>query len=327
MGRSSLISHTYRCNIANQLRLKINDWLYASMLNSFVPSVKSSTHDITEIMRLARLLWPEYVGSGSGDPAFETSMWQVLGDTTASSMSERCNNESDCLFCQNMQTRYSKVGDDNYPVVDLSTQKQRLCEKLDRNIRDTMRSLLSSTAMMPGRVLIKQNSHPYAARLPYITKFLLLSAFLCQNKRSELDANLYTTINTGKSKSRKRSNKDGDEAAYVASAKNTTQRQPSFPLERMLSVFYSVISQYGQHHYMAYKEEGASVSVQLGTERLFQSIQALIATGLLHTNGGAKFNDDLMEKTTAKFSCLLMKEDALVIAANVGFPLTKYCPF
>ena len=298
------------------------------MMNSFIPSVISSTHDITEIMRLARLLWPEYTApldksNNYDDPALVSLMWQVVGGLYREdeSLDDPC---SDCSFCQKLST-----GVDETSVENLNTQKQRLSEKLDRNIRESMRKLLSNTVMMPGRVLMKQTQHPYAGRLPYITKFLLLAAFLCQNKRSEQDANLYTRQNTGKSK-RRRANKPGDETAYAAASKDVTQRQPSFPLERMLSVFYSIIDQYGQNHYMTYKEEGASVAAQLGTERLFRNISQLIATGLLSTTGSAKFNkrynQNLMDKTDAKFSCNISRGDARVIATSVGFPLEKYCP-
>ena len=298
------------------------------MMNSFIPSVISSTHDITEIMRLARLLWPEYTApldknSNHDDPALVSLMWQVVGGLYSEdeSLDDPC---SDCSFCQKLST-----GVDETSVENLNMLKQRLSEKLDRNIRESMRKLLSNTVMMPGRVLMKQTQHPYAGRLPYITKFLLLAAFLCQNKRSEQDANLYTRQNTGKSK-RRRANKPGDETAYAASSKDMTQRQPSFPLERMLSVFYSIIDQYGQNHYMTYKEEGASVAAQLGTERLFRNISQLIATGLLSTTGSAKFNErynqNLMDKTDAKFSCNISRGDARVIATSVGFPLEKYCP-
>ena len=297
------------------------------MMNSFIPSVISSTHDITEIMRLARLLWPEYTApldknSNYDDPALVSLMWQVVGGLYREdeSLDDPC---TDCSFCQQLST-----GVDETSVENLNTQKQRLSEKLDRNIRESMRKLLSNTVMMPGRVLMKETQHPYAGRLPYITKFLLLAAFLCQNKRSEQDANLYTRQNTGKSK-RRRANKPGDETAYAASSKDMTQRQPSFPLERMLSVFYSIIDQYGQNHYMTYKEEGASVAAQLGTERLFRNISQLIATGLLSTTGSAKFNErynqNLMDKTDAKFSCNISRGDARVIATSVGFPLEKYC--
>ena len=327
MGRFTVASHMFGCTTADTLRSRLNDLLYTSMVNSFVPSVKSSTHDITEITRLARLLWPGYVApldrtSNEADPSLKALLLQVLccmwGDTTLSN--GECQG-SNCPFCQCLSS--------NADGVDINVLKQRLIEKLDRNIRDSMRNLVSSTAMMPGRVLQKQDIEPYAKLLPYTTKFLLLAAFLCQHKRPEQDVNLFTTTNTGKSK-RKRANKSDDGVSYASSSKELIKhRQATFPLERLLSVFHSIIGQYGQH-FMIYKEEGATTVAQLGTKSLFQGVSQLIATGLLSSTGGVKFNEkynhDLMDVISAKFSCTVGRDDARVIASSVGFPLEKYCP-
>jgi hypothetical protein len=199
--------------------------------------------------------------------------------------------------------------------------QQRLSEELDGSIRDKMRGLLSSTVLMPGRVLSEKSRSPYAERLPYETKFLLVAAFLCQNKRAEQDINLFTTTNTGKSR-RGRSKTSNGGAAYATSSKDLTQRQPSFRLERMLSVFYSIIGQYGQ--------AGASTGSRLGTTHLFQSVSMLVATKMLQIIGSSKISDkydhDLSEMVLAKFSCTLCRDDARVIASSVGFPLEKYYP-
>ena len=227
--------------------------------------------------------------------------------------------ESDycCHFCRCLSSK----ADRNSPVLELNVLQQRLSEELDGSIRDKMRGLLSSTVLMPGRVLSEKGRSPYAERLPYETKFLLLAAFLCQNKRAEQDINLFTTTNTGKSR-RGRSKTSNGGAAYATSSKDLTQRQPSFRLERMLSVFYSIIGQYGQ--------AGASTGSRLGTTHLFQSVSMLVATKMLQIIGSSKISDkydhDLSEMVLAKFSCTLCRDDARVIASSVGFPLEKYYP-
>mmetsp|Transcript_38255 Transcript_38255/g.80495 ORF Transcript_38255/g.80495 Transcript_38255/m.80495 type:complete len:924 (+) Transcript_38255:70-2841(+) len=331
IGQCLTGSHVFNCTIASTLRSKLNDLMYTLMLHSFVPSLKSSTQDMTEIMRLARLLWPEYVSpldksNSCNDPSLKTLVWRILyclrRDTAPSK--EHCN-DSNCSFCQTLPSRTKNV---NASKMDLNALKQQLSEKLDINIRDDMRRLLSATAMMPGRVLKKQNIEQYSKRLPYVTKFLLLAAFLCQSKRPEHDLNLFTKRNTGKSK-KKGGKKSVEGLAYVSSSKELKQRQPSFPLERLFSVFQSIIGQYGQH-FMTYKEPGTSAAAQLGTHHLFQNVSQLIAFGLLGNVGGVKFNEkhnhDLMDMMSAKFSCMISREEACVIASSVGFPLEKYCP-
>lgn len=78
-----------------------------------------------------------------------------------------------------------------------------------------------------------------------------------------------------------------------------------FPLERMLSVFSSIIGQYGHRHYMSHKEVGVTTVAQLGTNHLFQSIAQLISTGLLRINDRVRFDarcdHDLMDIMTGKF--------------------------
>jgi hypothetical protein len=318
------------CNRANALVSNLKYFLYSSMMNSFVPSIISSTHDISEIVRLARLLWPEYISpldrlcSSIDDSSIIVLVWHVLvclKDSISKTSEMQCHPSPCCTFCQCLNSKSVS----NPPAAEMNVMKKQLSEELDKNIRDKMRALLSSTVMMPGRVLSK-NSSPYAVRLPYTTKFLLLAAFLCQNKRAEQDINLFTTTNTGKS--RRRRNNIG--LAHATSTIDLTQRIPSFRLERMLSVFYSIIGQYGHGHYISYKREGTSTGAQLGTTHLFQSISMLIASKILQISGSSKVNEkydhDLSEMVLAKFSCTLCQDDARVIASSVGFPLEKYYP-
>ena len=80
---------------------------------------------------------------------------------------------------------------------------------------------------------------------------------------------------------------------------------------------------------MSYKEKGASTVAPLGAERLLQNISKLITSGLLSSIGNVKINGkyshDLMDMTSAKFSCMISRDDACVIASSLGFLLKKYC--
>ena len=153
------------------------------MMNSIVPSIISSTNDITEIVRLARLLWPDYLSPldkmhGSSNSSAEKLVWQILGcmrqDIGVSSEDRQHHASVECCsFCQHLRSDLASETSD----LQLNVLEQQLSEELDRSIRERMRSLLSSTVMMPGRVLSMENSSPYAGRLPYITKFVLLAAF------------------------------------------------------------------------------------------------------------------------------------------------------
>lgn len=327
IGRSNLTRHKHICVGVNAVRARFEQMCYSSLLGWFISNVKGSTQDLTEIIRLARLLWPEYVApldgsAGSINPAFELAMTRVLchlkvneNETSAACICSACV----CL----------SSADGTQSGVGFAELKQQLFEKLDKNIRETMRGFLSSVVLMPGRVLSKRSSKPYAERLSYVTKFLLLAAFLCQNKKAESDKNLFTKKSTGKS--RRSTNKTDVGSSYASSSaelKQLTVRQPSFPVERLLSVFYSIMGSYGKHS-VHQNGEGADVS-EMGTERLFRNISQLNATGLIRrvgfSNTNASKNIDSTEMTAAKFTCTLSREDAHLIAESVGFPLDKYCP-
>ena len=327
-GRANLTRHKHECIVSNLVRARFEQLCYSSLLSWSISSVKGSTHDLTEIIRLSRFLWPEYVApldgsAGSIDPKFKAPMWQVLcylkRDVVESSVIS-----CDCSSC----VCIASAVDTGRVGVDLAVLKQRLFEKLDNSIRETMRDFLSTAVLMPSRVLSHQISKPYAERLPYVTKFLLLAAFLCQNKKAESDKNLFTKTNTGKS----RRNKTDLGSSYASSStelKQLTVRQPSFPIERLLSVFYSIMGSYGQH---SMQQNGCSTNdvSAMGSERLFRNISQLSATGLIRRVGRSSISlgktKDVTEMTSAKFSCPLSREDADLIAKSVGFPLDKYCP-
>jgi len=314
IGRPNLIRHKHVCVAANTVRAKFEQMCYSSLLGWFISSVKGSTHDVTEIIRIARLAWPEYVApldgsAGSINPAFESAVTHILcnlrGDGVDTSVGCHCSS------------------------IDFAVLKQRLFEKLDQNIRETMRGFLSTVVLMPGRVLNKHSSKPYAERLPYVTKFLLLSAFLCQNKKAESDKNLFTKKSSGKTRrSTNRTDLGSSYASSSAELKQLTVRQPSFPVERLLSVFYSIMGSYGQN---SVRQNGKGIHVSdMGNERLFRNISQLNATGLICRIGSSSTNSskkkDLTETTAAKFTCTLSREDARFIAESVGFPLDRYCP-
>lgn len=327
IGRSNLTCHKHTCVAVNAVRERFEKMCYSSLLGWFISNVNGSTQDLTEIIRLTRLLWPEYIAPIDGSSG---SMNSTLEQAIARIICHLRRNESDanvgcnCPTC----TRLSSA-EDSRSDMDFAVLKQRLFEKLDEKIRETMRGFLSTVVLMPGRVLNKQSSKPYAERLPYVTKFLLLAAFLCQNKKAESDKNLFTKQSTGKSRrSTNKADLGSSYATSVAELKQLTVRQTSFPLERLLSVFYSVMSSYGQNS-MYQNGEGTNVS-EMGTERLFQNISQLNATGLIRRAGGSSTNasktKDSTEMTAAKFICTLSREDARLIAESVGFPLDRYCP-
>ena len=306
-------------NLAAAVRSKLVDLVYTSMINTMVPTLMPSTTDIGEFIRLSRMLWPIYLSpldKCKDNDSIHKTMWSILRDHWEE-MRTNEETESGCAFIQKIASLAKNDGDGAQP----ESKSKRLTELLGLQSREMMREILSKAAAMPGRALQGRRRDvdvvPYAARLPYTTKFLLLAAYLCQQKRNDQDyINLFTSHNTGRRRGGKKP--DGqDGSAFAASSIELKQRQHTFPMERMISVFHAIISQYGDAN-------RSGPTAELGTGILFRKTSELVAARLLNPFGRSH-SDDALDLPSAKFVCTLSKEDAEVIAAAVGFPLVKYC--
>ena len=304
-------------NLAAAVRSKFIDLVYTSMINTIVPTLMPSTTDIGEFIRLSRMLWPVYLSPldkcKDNDSIHET-MWSILRDNWEE-MRPNEDTESRCAFAQKVESIPNNGGGGSRPEL----KSKRLTELLDIESRDVMREILSKAAARPGQALQgrRRDAGPYAARLPYMTQFLLLAAYLCQQKRNDQDyINLFTSHNTGRRRGGKKPEGQNG-SAFAASSIELKQRQHAFPMERMISVFHAIISQYGDPN-------RTGPAAELGTEILFRKTSELITARLVLPFGRSQ-TDDALDLPSAKFVCTLSKEDAEVIAAAVGFPLVKYC--
>lgn len=306
------------CSSSQYIKLNLQTVLYKSMIHSFLQVADSYISDVAEVVRLSRMLWSEFINIF--DNQERCKEYQELVLQVMSCLRNDGDNsypictKNECSLC-------NRSSEDN---VNLNHAKGKMLEKLHHNVRETVRDVLGNVLMMPGRVVENKTDKAYAERLPYTTKFLLLAAFLCQQKRPEQDVNLFTTINTGKRSSRG-AKAAGEGAAFASSASDLKQLRvakiPSFQIERLLSVFTSIMGQYGRTARQAGKV------ADMGTDELFKIISSLIAVGLLRSAGNSSGNrvadktDFIMEKVI----CTLSKEEAQIIASSVGFPLDKYC--
>jgi hypothetical protein len=313
------------CPLFNTIIAELNDIVYKSMVSSFLLSVKSSLFDVSEVLRLSRMLWSEFIfpfDKNESQKDYQTLVWQMINclrhtnNNTNSNL--RCASKG-CSIC-NRVTDASCFGAEDLHLHDI---RNKLFEKLDHNIRETVRNLLADVLVMPGRVIEHKSVKPYAERLPYNTKFLLLAAFICQQKTPDRDVNLFTTTNNGK-----RSNRgtilSREGTAYASSSSDLKQpwlaKPPYFSLERLISVFTVIMHHYGQ------TTRASNEVAELGTEELFRNISSLIAGGLLHrihksTVTRVVDNTDFMLE---KLTCPMSREDAHMIASSVGFPLGQF---
>lgn len=222
---------------------------------------------------------------------------------------------------------------------------QDTLEKLGQHLRPHLRRNLPHCLLRPGRVFISAPSSldTTCQQIPYLSKFLLLAAYLCQTNKADQDRILYTNQRTGQRRNRS-SNKNNQSEALTHGSSQRSQREvkmermTSFPLERMLSVFSSICNKYavnksnskGSKNHPSENEDGIDVS-QLGNMSMINCLTELRCHGLIEeaSNSAGKYIGDKKlaysrSMTSAKFMCTLSEKEAQAMANNVNFPLDDY---
>ena len=287
--------------------------LYRSLIDIIVQSVETTTNDIREIMRLARILWPLYI--------------KPL---------DKCANK--------FKARESTDGS---PQVENSLLTRDVLETLGQALRPHIKMVLQQCLLQPTKSISvsstcsEQNS---IEDLPHLFKFMLLAAYLCQTNKSDHDQLLYTNARSGRRRNRKGANSHSEGLTHGSSRAALkhmkSERISCFPLERMLSVFSSICNKYANGGTES-ADAAASVGVdkeiyqdinvfQLGSISLMKCLSELRQHGLIHdaysTKSTARDPSMAYSKsvTSTQLCCTLSKNRAKDIAEGLGFPLDDY---
>ena len=274
--------------------------LHASMVEMIVQSVEGITRDTREFIRLSRISWPIFL-----DPLFKR---QDVRDEFLSQLKE-----------------------------GNSTLKGTIVAKLGQHFQPYIKRLISDCLLQPGKTLTLScnDSTSFSSSLPYLSKFLLLAAYLCQNNTPDKDQTLFTSQRVGR---RKKSNANQNDNLSHASNPITqrtlkSERMNAFPLERMLSVFSSICNKYGYDidsdslKSIVGKERSLDIDT-LGSISLFQNIAELKAMGLLEEVGsnsafeGSKIYSRSV--TSTKYICNVSRIQVDSIANELNFPLVEH---
>ena len=176
-------------------------------------------------------------------------------------------------------------------IEDRSTIQSELLALLDRRFLPQLRRDLEKETQLSDDI------HEF----PNLQKYLLLSAFLCQVNRPDRDRKLFSIQKNGKRRRNAPAAGNADEeGAFGAAAKRTR----TYPAERMLSVFVSVV---GLNSGGSDDERMRS----LGSTSFFESLAELRQIGLIHGN-------------SRRCWCSLTAAEAQSIAKSLNFPLDKY---
>ena len=280
--------------------------LYESLVEVIIQSVESTTRDIREMLRLLRLVWPLYLkpilNEDIDNSSNETSLLSLILEQSCTSTSEEKE------------------------FVQLN---RRVSEKLGQKVRPYVRQMLNDCLLQPGNTMHEKKDeceNNIELGLPDYSVYLLLAAYLCQANKAENDLKLYTNRASGQRRRGRRSNQaNGTQMESVTHASSSKAKQnlknekiPSFPLERLLSIFSSITGKYAI-------DDGKSK--ELGTTTTFAKISELEELGYIscidhHSTNARKSNN--MSTSSLKYCCKITKKQAVQFASKVKFPLSNY---
>jgi len=281
--------------------------LFDSFIDIMVQSLQKVTRDVSELIRLGRLLWPVYIAPLS-DSCFNES--KAKAEKALPILNRRIMPMIGyvikyCLFMPGMECPSSLSG---ASLEASSTAKSSSCRH-DLSIQ---------------------------------SKFLLLAAYICQKNRSDRDADLLTIQKKGNRKRKtKTSRPDNDNnVAYGSIATSQQQsrtgsdRMATFPLERMLSIFVKLVDLNRKVTRDSISENGhisRQYGATMGSTHFSESLAQLRDLGLIVETrmGIAALGEnrevvDLVNMDASKYSCTLRKDEARRIADSIDVDLETY---
>lgn len=159
---------------------------------------------------------------------------------------------------------------------------------------------------------------------PYLWKCMVLASFICQHNKADKDRQLFTITGNGKRRRQNQYQDDGDpESAAFASwdqQRLRMLRPRSFPLERMLTIFVSIVGLHEQRQRVLVDETTESFISSLGNSVFLETVGQLRATDMLRElprEGG-------LPMSAAMYYCEIGRDDAESVAKSIDFPLERY---
>jgi len=293
-----------------------------SFLNTLVQTLYGSTRDIKEIVRLGRLLWPIYVRPlHSSNLATTMKSVQKLIPSTKSSMPTIQSNSKQIVSFLDQQILpqiRSKVDDFLY-----SFKGQEGAE--EKNMTSYENATTST-----------QLNSELDVGTSYLSRSLMLAAFICQNNRPDKDRQLFTIQKNGRKASGGKKTSQSEDLAFGSSRNSAPKgyRPRMFPMERMLSVFVSIVGLHQDQMSKSTNNRRADSHLRddlsiapgrTGSTDFFETLAHLRDIGVLHDRAGRGSSAaDLANLSAPKFWCSLTRDEADAIARRIDFPLADY---
>lgn len=291
-----------------------------SFLNTLVQTLYGSTRDIKEIVRLGRLLWPVYI-KPLHSTNIEKTMKTVQKMVPSSKISKPTVQENGkqilaFLDQQILPQIRSKVEHCLFSFAEKEKTQQQRSTATSKHIQQPQTTEHVGSAHSMG----------------YLSKCLLLAAFICQTNRPDKDKQLFTIQKNGKKNSVNKRKSHGEDLAFGSSRNGSSKgyRPRMYPMERMLSVFVSIVGlNQGQQLVESKSQETTgSESItpgSIGSADFFEAMSHLRDIGIIHDKAGRSSSaTDTANLVAPKFWSSTTRDEADGVAKSIGFPLDDY---
>ena len=274
--------------------------VYQSFVRTFVATMYDICNDMNELIRMARLLWPIYIQPLSSTADLEQTFKQTA-------------------------TQQGKPPNDPC-TSETKTMDAIVLEYLDRRalgkFRHAVDMCFSSIAAWNASKSSRKN-HPGNNPMEFMSRharYLLLAAYLCQVNRPDQDRALFSIERNGRP-SRKR----GTGSEETPTSDNTTSknfRLRSFPMERMLSLYVSLVA---LHETLSLEEDNsrqyATTSLQ---ERFGEWLHHLQSLGVIQETSSSQDKYGSIRLSAPRYTCNITSDQAHSVASSLDFPLDRY---
>ena len=290
----NLIAGTSDCKDSFQEKV------YGSFVKTLVQATYAVTKNIKEIIRFGRILWTRYIVPLQPEKIDETI--RLIKRKLAS-------------FQPPIEATPDRV-------------EQELLSFLDRKVLAQIRSLMEEH-LFALSVPTTDNAEIDQHDMPQRAKYLLLASYLCQVNRPDRDKHLFSIQKNGRRrKSNTESNTASEDTAFGTNAMSQpkTLRLRTFPLERMLSIFVSLVTLHqleANSNSESFQEDETEKLLSLGDASLQLNLEYLQDIGLLHEQPGTGPTDPI-RLTGRRYWCDMTEDEALRLAETLHFPLTRY---
>ncbi|KAL7573744.1 hypothetical protein ACA910_007779 [Epithemia clementina (nom. ined.)] len=283
--------------------------VYNCFVRTFVATLNDTCKDMNELIRMGRMLWPVYIQPLSSPAALQQT-YKHLKHQSADAKT----NDID-------SSRGSKISD----LIVLEYLDRRAIPKFRQTIETCFCSIMACPVELLGSASSRkprsQNNPMDSMSRP--ARYLLLAAYLCQVNRPERDRALFTIEKNGRP-SRRKSNAE----ETTSEVTNKLFRLRNFPLERMLSIYVSLISLHEATTLTQRSSNNPHQSDQFAPaslqERFGEVLHHLQSLGVIQVALSSQDRDGAIRLSAPRYTCQITSDQAYAVAASLDFPLDRY---